>query len=169
MRIRKATGDEMLKLWGCRDEAAASNTARFFYRSIASGNAVFWTIEQGTELIGELYVFLDLEDKDFADGKNTAYLCAFRVKEEYRGHGLGSSLMETALRELKELGFRTATIGVGSDKPMNIRLYRRFGFNTKVKDCYYDPCGMDENNRPEYEEDGWLLLSKDLQPSSESN
>ena len=162
MLIRKATGEEMLKLWGYQDVHSASPTARFYYRHISSGNAVFWTLDNGGDLIGELYVFMNLDDKDFADGKTTAYLCAFRVKEGYRGQGLGSRIMETALAELKELGFRSATIGVGSDKPQNIQLYRRLGFNNKVKDCHYDPCGMDENNQPEYEEEAWWLLSKDL-------
>ncbi len=162
MLIRKAAGEEMLKLWGYPDAAAASPTARFFYRNIAAGNAVFWALDFGGELIGELYVFLSLDDKDFADGKNTAYLCAFRVREGYRGQGLGSRLMRAALAELKEIGFHTATIGVGSDKPQNIRLYRRFGFIEKVKDCHFDPCGMDENGRPEYEEEAWWLLAKAL-------
>ena len=161
MLIRKATGDEMLKLWGYPDVVSSSPTAKFFWRNIASGNTVFWTLDNDGDLIGELYVFMDLDDKDFADGKNTAYLCAFRVKEGYRGQGLGSSLINAALAELKESGFRSATIGVGSDKPQNIRLYRRLGFNKKVRDCHYDPCGMDENNQPEYEE-AWWLLSKDL-------
>ena len=162
MQIRKATGEEMLKLWGYRDEKDSSPTAKFFYRHLTSGNAVFWTADNNGKLIGELYVFRDLEDKDFADGKDTAYLCAFRIREAYRGQGLGSRLMNAALAELKETGFRRATIGVGSDKPQNIRLYRRFGFDRKVKDCHYDPCGMDENNQPEYEEEAWWLLSKDL-------
>ena len=162
MLIRKATGEEMLKLWGYPDVVSSSPTAKFFWRNIASGNAVFWTLDNDGDLIGELYVFMDLDDKDFADGKNTAYLCAFRVKEGYRGQGLGSSLMNAALAELKESGFRSATIGVGSDKPQNIRQYRRLGFNKKIRDCHYDPCGMDENNQPEYEEEAWWLLSKDL-------
>ena len=162
MLIRKASGEEMLHLWGFQDEITASPTAKFYYRNITSGNAVFWTLDKDGELIGELYVFLNLEDKDFADGESTAYLCAFRVKKEYRGQGLGSNLMNAALAELKEIGFHTATIGVGSDKPLNIQLYRRFGFNRKVKDCHYDPCGLDENNQPEYEEEAWWLLAKDL-------
>ncbi len=162
MQIRKANGEEMLKLWGYQDVISASPTAKFFYRNISSGNAVFWTLDNDGELIGELYVFMNLDDKDFADGQTTAYLCAFRVKEEYRGQGLGSRIMNTALAELKEIGFHTATIGVGIDKPQNIQLYRRLGFNKKVKDCHYDPCGMDENNQPEYEEEAWWLLSKEL-------
>ena len=162
MLIRKASGEEMLDLWGYRDETTASPTTKFFYRNIASGNAVFWTLDNGGELIGELYAFLDLADRNFADGKNVAYLCAFRVKKEYRGQGLGSRLMKAALGDLKEMGFLSATIGVGSDEPLNLKLYRRLGFDRKIRECHYDPCGMDENGQPAYDAAGWWLLSKDL-------
>lgn len=162
MLIRKASATEMLELWGFEDENTASATTRFFYHSISSGNAVFWTVDNDGELIGELYAFLNLDDKDFADGQNVAYLCAFRIKKEYRGRGLGSSLVNAAFADLKEKGFRCVTIGVSSDEPQNIRLYKRLGFIDKVKDCYYDPCSLDDNNDPEYDESGWWLLSKDL-------
>ncbi len=162
MLIRKATAEEMLALWGCPDENAAPPTARFFCRHLSAGNAVFWALDSGEGLVGELYAFLDLEDRDLADGKNTAYLCAFRVNKEYRGQGLGSRLMEAALADLKEAGFRRATIGVSPGEPLNMRLYRRLGFGTKIKECHYDPCGMDENMKPVYEETAWWLLAKDL-------
>jgi hypothetical protein len=42
-------------------------------------------------LIGELYIFWDLEDKDEANGKERAYLSAFRIEEELRGLGLGKN------------------------------------------------------------------------------
>ena len=101
--IRKATAEEMLRLWGYRDAGAAPPTARYFYRHISSGNAVFWTIEDGGELVGELYAFLGIEeDRDFADGKTAAYLCAFRIRKDHRGRGIGTGLMETALADLKE-------------------------------------------------------------------
>jgi len=162
MLIRKATGEEMLSLWGCKSMEKAPCTAKFFYQNITSGNAVFWALDHDGELIGELYVFLDLEDNDFADGTSRAYLCAFRVNSDYRGQGLGSSLLEKAVAELKESGFRSATIGVAKDEAQNIKLYRRMGFTEKVKECFYDPCGFDEDGRPVYEEAGWWLLKKEL-------
>ena len=162
MLIRKANKEEMLELWGYQDLNDASPTAEFFCNIIAGGNAVFWTLDNDGELIGELYVFFDLEDKDFADGENTAYLCALRVKKEYRGQGYGSLLMTTALSDLKEKGFHRATIGVNIDEPLNIDLYRRLGFNVKVKDCHYDPCARDNNMQPMYDETSWWLLSKYL-------
>ena len=70
--------------------------------------------------------------------------------------------MAAALEDLKQMGFRKATIGVESDESQNIRLYRRLGFHTKIKDCHYDPCGLDENMQPLYEETAWWLLQKDL-------
>ena len=123
---------------------------------------MFWALEHEGALIGELYAFLDLEDKDFADGKTTAYLCAFRVQEGFRGQGLGSRLMEAALAELKALGFRRAAIGVSEDEPRNLRLYRRFGFTQKVKDCRADPCAMDEHMQPAVDPEPWALLYKTL-------
>lgn len=162
MIIKKATAEEMLTLWGYEDIENASPTARFFYRNISEENAVFWALDNSGELIGELYVFLNLDDKDFADGRITAYLCAFRIKPEYRGRGLGSSLMEKAFVELKQHGFHKATIGVESNEQANIRLYSRLGFIEKIKDCHYDPCALDENMQPIYEEDSWWLLAKEL-------
>ena len=160
MLIRKASGEEMLNLWGYGDANQAPPTARFFYRNISSGNAVFWTVEHDGKLIGELYAFLNIaEDKDFADGITTAYLCAFRVKKEYRGQGLGSRMMALALADLKARGFRRATIGVSEER--NKKLYHRLGFDTKIKDCFFDPCARDEDMRPEPDAGFWLL-SKDL-------
>ena len=162
IRVRKATGEETLGLWRYPDVDTAVPTARFFHEQIADGNAVFWALDDSGEIVGELYAFLKLEDEDFADGHDTAYLCAFRIKDEYRGQGYGSRLMKTALTELKENGFRYATIGVGSDDLHNISLYRHFGFLEKVKDCHDDPCALDENGQPVYEEAAWWLLKKEL-------
>lgn len=56
----------------------------------------------------ESYMLFDLEDKDFSDGKNIAYLCAFRVRKEYRRQGNGSRLMTTKTKGdwiLDPLGF----------------------------------------------------------------
>ena len=157
MVIRKATGEEMLELWGYQDTESASPTARFFYENINSENAIFWTVENEGKLIGELYVFLNLDDKDFADGKKTAYLCAFRVQEKYRRQGIGTRLIETAVKDLKEKGFTGVTIGVEEAEELNVKLYRRLGFNTKIKDCVEDPCAMNKDMKPDSCDTFWLL------------
>ena len=61
---------------------------------------------------------------------------------------------------LKERGFRRATVGVDDER--NRRLYRRMGFTEKVKDCFVDPCAVDEDMRPVRDEEGYELLAKNL-------
>ncbi len=161
MLVRKATADEMLKLWGYQDISDASPTAKFFYSNISSGNAVFWALDHAGELIGELYVFFNIAgEKAFADGTATAYLCAFRVQKQYRGQGLGSRLMDAALADLKSSGFQHATIGVGLREERNQRIYHHMGFSRKIKQCYFDPCAMDENMNPKCDEGFWLLTKQ---------
>lgn len=79
MIIRQGTTDEMLSLW------YKQYTSEFFTDKIKRGDAEFWTAEQDNKLIGELYLFRKLNDTDFADGKTTVYLCAFRIIEELQG------------------------------------------------------------------------------------
>ena len=161
MHIRRASAEEMLRLWGYRDAETASPAARYFYRNINAGNAVFWTIDSDGELIGELYAFLNIEeDGDFADGSTRAYLCAFRVEKEHRGRGLGSAMMEAALAELRAMGFES--VSIGADDERHERLYRRLGFDQTIKDCFFDPCARDEKMQPEPVKEGFRLMAKYL-------
>ena len=59
--IRKPTAIEMLALWGYSNVDTASPTARLFYDKITGGGAVFWALEDGGEIIGELYAFYSLD------------------------------------------------------------------------------------------------------------
>lgn len=161
MKIRKATENEMLALWEYESLEGATPTAQFFYKNIKSGNADFWTLDDEGRLLGELYVFYNLEDKDFANGKDRAYLCAFRIEKELRGQGLGTNLIKSVMKEIKAQGYRTVTIGVDETEEANIRLYHRLGFQRKIKDCYRDPCARDNDMEPKPCSCFWLL-SKDL-------
>ena len=60
VEIRRASGEEMLALWGYPDLDTAPPTAKFFFENIVSGNAVFWTVDRDGELLGELYAFLNI-------------------------------------------------------------------------------------------------------------
>lgn len=160
MQIRRASAHEMLSLWGHQSPEKCPPTARFFRANLLSGNAEFWTIEHQDRLIAELYVFKSLEDHDYADGHSRAYLCAFRVSKEYRGQGLGSQMMQSVFAHLKTCGFSSVTIGVDETEEANIRLYKRLGFNKKLKDCYIDPCDVDEQMNPKASSCYWLLYKE---------
>jgi len=123
-------------------------TTAFFYENIKNNNAQFWTYDNDSKLAGELYVFRSLDDKDFADGRDKAYLCAFRITEELRGKGYGTKLISHVINCLESEGITTVTIGVDETEEANVRLYHKLGFLEKIKDCYTDPCDVDENMQP---------------------
>ena len=88
-----------------------------------------WVIEipQG-EIIGQVFVILASSEHDTADGKNRAYVFAFRVKSEYRNHGIGQHLMQFVETDLRERGFRLVTLNVAKENLDAIRLYERLGY-----------------------------------------
>ena len=166
MHIRTAGAEEMLALWG-EDPAHPSPTARFNCENIQSSNATLFVWDRGGALVGELYLFRSLSDPDFADGEKRAYLCALRVREDLRGRGAGTALMEHAMAQAVREGFSALTIGVEYSEEANIRFYRRLGFTEHVKNCVFDPCAMDENMEPEAHTGFHLLLKRLCAPSAE--
>lgn len=155
MIIRPGTIDEMFSRW------YKFHTSDFFAENLQSGNAEFWAIDLNGSIIGELYLFKRLDDRDFADGETTAYLYGFYIDEAYRGRGMGKRLMNRVLERLCELGFQYATLGVEPDRQENVRLYTKMGFTEEVKTTTLNPCDVDEAGMPvPYPE--YLLLRKPL-------
>ncbi len=160
MDIRTASAAEMLALWG-ENPDHPSPTARFNCENIGNHNATLYVWDRAGQIVGELYLFRSLSDPNFADGKNRAYLCAFRIRKDLRGRGLGTALLEHAAAQAGREGFTQLTVGVEYSEEANIRLYRRLGFTEFIKDCVFDPCSMDENMEPE-PHTGFHLLMKRL-------
>jgi len=134
----------MLALWGETIDKMRPTTA-FFYESIKNKNATFWAYDKGGEVVGELYAFRSLNDKDYANNKDKVYLCAFRIAQGFRGKGYGTKLFSHVINCLKAEGIKSVTIGVEETDELNKRLYHSLGFIEKIKDCYDDPCDVDEN------------------------
>lgn len=159
MEIKLANEKDLLFLWE-ETVQTMQPTTRFFYDNLKSGIAELWTWNHDNQIVGELYVFKKLPDTDFADGIHTAYLCAFRMKKEFRGAGYGTKLLERVFHHLKSIGFVSVTIGVDETETDNIRLYKRMGFSEEIKDCFIDPCNLDENQSPSSCEKFWLLQKR---------
>ncbi len=155
MIIRQATIEEMLAIW------YKFHTSDFFAENMQKENMEFWGIEYHKRLIGELYLFKELNDRDFADGSTTAYLYGFQIEPLLRGKGLGTKLMNRVLQRVRELNFNYVTLGVEADHEANIRLYKRMGFTEEIKMVTENPCDVDENFRPTHGP-AYLLLRKEL-------
>lgn len=156
MLIRIGSIEELKQLWGNSN----SPTEKYFVEGIEKGNIEFWTIENDMDnsLIAELYIFWNSEDKVEANGKDRAYLCAFRVKKEFQGRGLGKRLMERVLLRIKERGYREVTIGADNDDADRLTyMYKSWGFSELIKLQNTDYHYIDYNGNPTYYEIPYAL------------
>jgi len=160
MLIRMGTIDEMELLWGKN----GSPTQNYFVKGMEKENIEFWTIEEdeNKDLVGELYIFWDSEDKDEADGLDRAYLCAFRIDQKYQGRGYGKALMERVLQRVGDKGFNEVTIGADNDDADRLSaMYKAWGFSELVKLTKVDHHYIDANgNATCYDEPYSVFLNK---------
>ncbi|WP_346931155.1 GNAT family N-acetyltransferase [Clostridium sp.] len=159
MIIRTGSSNELKSLW-----KNDTPTKAYFIDGIEKGNIEFWTIENEADnsLIGELYIFWDSEEKDEANGKDRAYLSAFRVEKDFKGLGYGKKLMKRVLQRIAEKGFKEVTIAADNDDVERLTaMYKSWGFNELIKLQSYDYHYIDNNNNPtHYEIPFGLYLNK---------
>ncbi|MDD3129740.1 MAG: GNAT family N-acetyltransferase [Candidatus Izemoplasmatales bacterium] len=135
MVIRQASIEEFKELW----EYSGSTTYKYFLDNLESRNVEFWTIDNEGDLIGELYIFWNSDDKDEANGYNRAYLCAFRVDKGYQGKGYGSQLMKRVLKRVRNRGYTEVTIGIDNREYKKLKsMYNKFGFDKLLKSTKVD-------------------------------
>lgn len=71
------------------------------------------------------------------------YLEAFRLDKNYRGSGLGQSLVQYTLDDLEKQGYSEFTIGVEDDNEVAKHIYFNLGFNEAIDKGYgneFDLC-----------------------------
>ena len=157
--FRMGTTDDFLSLdWAWTKKQR--HTQKIYIENIFKGVQEFWVCEKHGTCIGELHIVWNSPDMDEADGRNRAYLCAFRVHPDYRGCGIGSSLMKRVLKRVEERGFHEVTIGVAqSDKTLK-RIYNSWGFNQYLKTKTVDHHYFDEHGEPKAMSPFDLLLNQ---------
>jgi ribosomal protein S18 acetylase RimI-like enzyme len=100
------------------------------------GQSVLWVAEhQGRGVIGQLFIQLDSDVIELADGSTRAYLYAFRIRPEYRCEGLGSFMMDLAEKDLIRRSFKLITLNVTQDNQAAVRLYQRRGYTITGPDA----------------------------------
>ncbi len=137
----------------------------YFIDGIEKGNIEFWTVENELDnsLIGELYIFWNSEDEEEANGKDRAYLCAFRVEKEFQGRGIGKRLMQMVLCRVKEKGFKEATIGADNDNAERLTcMYKSWGFSELIKLQNIDHHCLDKNIKHTFYEIPYALYLNKL-------
>ncbi len=113
------------KIWKTPAAARVKNGQSIVYYGILNGKTVC-----------EATAMLDKDTVQNGDGlvdAQTAYLCAFRTDEKYRGKGYFSELFRFMLRDLKCRGYKRVTLGVEPTETENLKIYQHFGFHTFIK------------------------------------
>lgn len=107
---------------------------------------MFFAKHEG-ELIGLVGVQFDRRVKK----QHGATIINFYVKKEFRGNGIGSTLLEKAIEHAKSMGFiEFLKLTVSSGRDSTMKIYTKFGFertgiipdDLKLDDTYFDTVHM---------------------------
>jgi ribosomal protein S18 acetylase RimI-like enzyme len=128
------------------------------FRRAEKGEAVLWVAEiNGSGLIGQLFVHLESQRLELANGQTRAYIYGFRVRPLYRGRGIGTRMLEVAENDLIRRGFQKVVLNVGRENHEARRLYERTGYTIIGTDpgrwSYLDESG----NLREVHEPAWRM------------
>ena len=87
-------------------------------------------------IICEAMAIIDLDSAQNSEGlidDHTAYLCAFRTNEPFRGKGYFSELFRFMTNDLRDRGYTRVTLGVEPADAENKAIYTHYGFTGYIK------------------------------------
>lgn len=100
------------------------------YNRVVNGNAIMWiVVAPGGKIVGQMFIQLRSSSLELADGCSRAYMFGFRVREEYRSHGIGSSMLAYAEQDLIERQFQYLCLNVAQENDRARDLYQRCGYH----------------------------------------
>ena len=130
IEIVKSTPEEMLALWNGRFDPFVESTLA----QIAAGTLENYQIREDGVPFGELSIVWDHDDKDEANGVDTATLQGFRIDSAHAGKGYGGMLVRHLLEIIRRRGWKYCTIGADDADGERLQgMYRHLGFTETVK------------------------------------
>ncbi len=129
IHIRKLTKEDLPGLEWDGEYTHFRNVYKGVYQRTLVGTAAAWVAESPLDgIVGQVFLQLDCDRPELANGWNRAYLYSFRIKPPYRNLGLGSKMLNTLEDYLVARRYTRLTLNVARDNPHAIRLYKRHGF-----------------------------------------
>jgi len=126
---------------------------------VEQGSAVIWIAElNGAGLIGQCFVSLKRNHPDLADGAMKAYLYGFRVKPDFRNHGVGTQIMKMIEKDLQVRDFRQVSLNVGQENLNARRFYERLGYLVVGSDPGFWSYIDDKGKRIDMHEPAWRMV-----------
>jgi ribosomal protein S18 acetylase RimI-like enzyme len=105
------------------------------FQRCREGKALSWVaIHSQHGLIGQVFIQLECDRPELADGSSRAYLFSFRIKPNYRNQGLGTRILTIVEAEITHRGYQKITLNVARENLGAIRLYSRLGYQITAPD-----------------------------------
>lgn len=101
-------------------EAYVAEGLAEFIKSYSPERDRVWILEDGEKIVGTIAVF--------GRSKDSAQLRWFLVHPDYRGKGLGKTLLEKAIEFCRKHGYKHIYLWTTSELSVAKRLYTSFGF-----------------------------------------
>lgn len=130
IRVRKLRQEDLPALEWEGEFTHFRNVYQGVYQRTQTGNAAAWVaLSQENTVIGQVFLQLDSERPEWANGWSRAYLYSFRIKPGYRNIGLGAKMVEVVESYLTGCHFSRLTLNVARENADAIRFYKRLGFH----------------------------------------
>lgn len=138
---RKATLDDLEHIWEYNisqnpDEPSNQRWKDSYISRNVNNRAATYVVLNDEDPIGEVTLdyfgeaYGNPEIRHFlADGVETGYVTALRIRQEFEGKGYISRLMRCMEAYAKERGFTQLTIGVEAAETRNLAIYLHWGYN----------------------------------------
>jgi len=98
------------------------------YDRMLNKKSIIWVADLQGQIIGQVFIQLDCDRPELADGHDRAYLYSFRIRPSYRGQGLGSQMIAVLEADLRVRCYQILTLNVAKDNLKAQQLYQRLGF-----------------------------------------
>jgi ribosomal protein S18 acetylase RimI-like enzyme len=128
------------------------------FQRMQKGLALHWVVElPGEGIIGQIFIQLECDQPELANGKDRAYFFSFRVLPQYQGLGIGSKLLDIIENDLHKKGIDFITCNVGKINYGAQRLYMRHGYHIVAHEPGIWSYEDENGNWHDVEEPAWRM------------
>ncbi len=128
LRVKRYYGEKALLVSGVPE-----SSKKILAERIGNNECHIYGIMIFDKVIGRIFFYPDLQDKELADGKSVCYFSNLWVHPKLRGYKLGSKLINHIIKVAKKQGFKYLTLGVHMSNEKNVSIYRHLGFTEAPK------------------------------------
>lgn len=124
-----------------------------------NGRSAFWIAEIGGKgVIGQGFLQYNSNRQDLANGFDLAYLFSFRIKPDFRNHGIGSRLLYQVENELRKRSFMEISLIVSRKNLRAIQFYHHHDFTIVAPESGEWTFEDHLNRRIRIQEPGWKMI-----------